>query len=175
MRIPNPTKLLPRPHHLLEVGRRAAGLLPGIPARNGESESEPVAPPRLKPLAPPNPSPVEIPKPKPTVKAKPSPRAKAKPKPTAKAKPRRKAKGKPKSAPAGTAAGGFPEPPGKDPGDISGDREPHHALNNPVGDPDPTAWPDPYDEASGTLDPHPAEDPDTQAVAEKLKREKLDD
>jgi len=37
---------------------------------------------------------------------------------------------------------GLPEPPGRDPGDISEDREPHHALNNPARDPDPTEWPE---------------------------------
>jgi hypothetical protein len=39
---------------------------------------------------------------------------------------------------------GTPEPPGKDPGDRTGE-PPHHALNNPVTDPDPTEWPDPYE------------------------------
>lgn len=24
-------------------------------------------------------------------------------------------------------------------------RDPHHELNNPVGEPDPTEWPDPYE------------------------------
>jgi hypothetical protein len=33
------------------------------------------------------------------------------------------------------------------------DREPHHALNNPVGEPDPTEWPDPYDTRPDPLDP----------------------
>jgi hypothetical protein len=42
-------------------------------------------------------------------------------------------------------ATGFPEPPGKDPGDVSGDPTPHTSLNVPVGEPDPTEWPDPYD------------------------------
>src|SRR5688572_22530394 len=42
----------------------------------------------------------------------------------------------------GEAVSGFPEPPGKDPGDISRDPEPHHALSNPVSEPDPTEWPD---------------------------------
>jgi hypothetical protein len=42
-------------------------------------------------------------------------------------------------------ASGFPEPPGKDPGDRSGDPTPHSSLNTPVGEPDPTEWPDPYD------------------------------
>jgi hypothetical protein len=31
------------------------------------------------------------------------------------------------------------------PGDRSKDADPHHALNNPAEDPDPTEWPDPYD------------------------------
>lgn len=59
---------------------------------------------------------------------------------------RRRAEGQPETAPAGTPATGFPEPPGKDPGDRSGDPTPHHSLNTPVGDPDPTGWPDPYDD-----------------------------
>ena len=41
--------------------------------------------------------------------------------------------------------GGFPEPPGKDPGDRSGDATPYSSLNTPVGEPDPTEYPDPYD------------------------------
>src|SRR5947199_10775125 len=41
---------------------------------------------------------------------------------------------------------GFPEPRGKDPGDRSHDSEPHHALNNPADRPDPTEWPDPYEQ-----------------------------
>src|SRR3954451_13908917 len=51
------------------------------------------------------------------------------------------------------APSGFPEPAGKDPGDISEDREPHHALNNPATDPDPTEWPDPYDKREDPRDP----------------------
>jgi hypothetical protein len=54
--------------------------------------------------------------------------------------------GQPKTAPAGTAATGFPEPPGRDPGDLSRRRSPYSALNHPVDEPDPTAWPDPYDD-----------------------------
>jgi hypothetical protein len=30
--------------------------------------------------------------------------------------------------------------------------DPHHALNNPVGKPDPTEWPDPYDVRDDPLD-----------------------
>lgn len=33
------------------------------------------------------------------------------------------------------------------------DREPHHELNNPVGDPDPTEWPDPYEKRPDPRDP----------------------
>jgi len=63
------------------------------------------------------------------------------------------------------AATGFPEPPGKDPGDISEDREhPKRALSNPVGDPDPTEWPDPYETRA---DPHDPEDPDGEPFGEE--------
>src|SRR5215203_3440412 len=78
------------------------------------------------------------------------------------------------------APSGIPEPPGKDPGDISRDRDPHHVLNNPVKNPDPTEWPDPYDKredprdpsdpdgeearpapgAQSTSEPHPSKDPE---------------
>jgi hypothetical protein len=95
------------------------------------------------------------------------------------------------------APSGFPEPPGKDPGDISKDREPHHVLNNPVKDPDPTEWPDPYHKredprdpadpdgepfgeephpATGsrsTSEPHPSQDPEAPDW-EGPKRDKLD-
>lgn len=85
---------------------------------------------------------------------------------------------------------GFPEPPGKDPGDISQDREPHHVLNNPATDPDPTEWPDPYDKredprdpddpdspatgAQSTSEPHPSKDPEAADRWEGPKRDKLD-
>ncbi len=88
------------------------------------------------------------------------------------------------------SGGGFPEPPGKDPGDISKDESPYHSLSNPVGDPDPTEWPDPYDKredprdaesgehtptgAHSTSEPHPSQDPEAQARHEKIERDKLD-
>ena len=53
--------------------------------------------------------------------------------------------GQPTTAPAGTPVSGFPEPPGKDPGDVSRQASPYAALNTPVTEPDPTEWPDPYD------------------------------
>jgi hypothetical protein len=55
------------------------------------------------------------------------------------------ATGQPETAPAGTPVSGFPEPPGKDPGDVSRERSRYAALNTPVGEPDPAQWPDPYD------------------------------
>jgi hypothetical protein len=90
------------------------------------------------------------------------------------------------------------ETPGSDPGDRSDDPEPHHALNNPVGDPDPTEWPDPYERrpdprdphdpgpepfgeephpstgSRSTSDPHPSQDPEADHW-EGPKRDKLDD
>jgi hypothetical protein len=59
---------------------------------------------------------------------------------------------------------GFPEPPGRDPGDRSGDPSPHHALNTPVGEPDPTEWPDPYDQREDPRDPP---DPDGEPFGEE--------
>jgi hypothetical protein len=88
----------------------------------------------------------------------------------------------PPTAPPGTPASGFPEPPGRDPGDVSRRESPYAALNTPVGEPDPTEWPDPYDKredprapadamvfpgehnpgtpvgATSTSDPHPDDD-----------------
>lgn len=76
--------------------------------------------------------------------------------------------------------------------------EPHHALNNPVGEPDPTEWPDPYERrpdprdppdpdgepfgeephaptgSQSTSAPHPAEDPEA-VPREALERDKPDD
>jgi hypothetical protein len=93
-------------------------------------------------------------------------------------------------------ATGFPEPPGKDPGDQRGGTTPHSSLNNPVGDPDPTEWPDPYDTrpdpkapsadpalteqphtptgATSTSEPHPSKDPEAE-YWEGPKKDKLDD
>ena len=96
-------------------------------------------------------------------------------------------------------ATGFPEPPGRDPGDLSKDRDPHHVLNNPASDPDPTEWPDPYEKrpdprdppdpdrapfgaephpatgSTSTSEPHPSQDPEAEPWAEGPKRDKLDD
>lgn len=52
------------------------------------------------------------------------------------------------------------------------DGEPHHALNNPIADPDPTEWPDPYEKREdprgeapapappSTSEPHPERNTD---------------
>ena len=88
----------------------------------------------------------------------------------------------PETAPPGEAVSGFPEPPG--PGDPASDpdHEPHHELSNPVGDADPTEYPDPYEtredprgpeagerredagtpKPQSTSEPHPARDPDRE-------------
>jgi hypothetical protein len=84
-----------------------------------------------------------------------------------------------------------------DPGDRSRDPTPHHALNNPATDPDPTEWPDPYDNredprdperphgdplldeshpqtgSRSTSEPHPSQDPEADPV-EGPKRDKVD-
>ena len=74
------------------------------------------------------------------------------------------------------------------PGDRSKDPEPHHALNNPVGEPDETEWPDPYEKrpdprfdedhpptgSRSTSEPHPSQDPEAEPW-EGPKRDKLDD
>jgi hypothetical protein len=70
------------------------------------------------------------------------------------------------------------------------ERDPHHPLNEPATEPDPTEWPDPYDRrpdplgpdspesvtagATSTSEPHPSEDPEA-VPEEKLERERLED
>ncbi len=93
---------------------------------------------------------------------------------------------------------GFPEPAGKDPGDRSQDPNPHHALSSPADNPDPTEWPDPYDDredprdpvdpdgapfgeqphvrsgVTSTSEPYPAQDPQAEPW-EGLKRDEVDE
>ena len=86
---------------------------------------------------------------------------------------------------------GFPEPPGDDPGDLTRHEDPHHVLNNPIDDPDPTEWPDPYEKradprdgqggdghtptgATSTSEPHPSQDIEADRV-EAPERDNLDD
>jgi hypothetical protein len=96
--------------------------------------------------------------------------------------------GNPETAPPGTAASGFPEPPMEDDQDVSRDENPHHALSNPVGDPDPTEWPDPYESRPdprgpdadphpgdrSSSEPHPSQDPEADQW-EAPERDNLDD
>jgi hypothetical protein len=172
------TALIPRPHHLVAAAKRTIELVPGLPG-GGEKPSQPVAVP-----PPPPPPPVE-----PVAKVKPAPRPKSK---STKPKARTSKAGaaKPKRAKPVKRTG---------PGDVSGDREPHHALNNPVGEPDPTEYPDPYERrpdprdaavdgggeqlkeeprsapgATSTSEPPIEQDPEAEALREKRDREKLD-
>ncbi len=79
------------------------------------------------------------------------------------------------------------------------DRSDHRPLNNPVGEPDPTEWPDPYEKrpdpwdpadpdgqpfgeqphpptgSTSTSEPHPSQDPEAEDRWEGPKRDKLDD
>ena len=72
-------------------------------------------------------------------------------------------------------------------GDRSQDAEAHHALNNPVGEPDETEWPDPYEQredpraedhpstgSTSTSDPHPSDDLEADAW-EAPERDNLDE
>lgn len=91
------------------------------------------------------------------------------------------------------------EQPRRDTGDNSTAPSPHHLLNNPVGDPDPTEWPDPYEKRSdprnpadseplpfgeqphpptgstSTSEPHPSQDPEAADRWDGPKRDKVDD
>lgn len=79
------------------------------------------------------------------------------------------------------------------------ERDPHHELNNPVGEPDPTEWPDPYERrddprdpadpdgmpfgesphaptgSTSTSEPHHDQDPIAAEREAKRNRDKLDD
>ena len=77
------------------------------------------------------------------------------------------------------------------------DHDPHHELNNPATDPDPTEWPDPYDRrpdprdpaaddepfgdeshtptgSTSTSEPHPDQDLQAEEQSERLARDNLD-
>jgi hypothetical protein len=86
-----------------------------------------------------------------------------------------------------------------EPGDISGDPSPYRSLGNPVQDPDPTEWPDPYEQredprdppdpdgepfgegahpqvgSTSTSEPHPSKDPEAGDRWEGPKKDRLDD
>jgi hypothetical protein len=88
------------------------------------------------------------PKPKP---AKPK-AAKAKPKAAPKPKSDKAKPPKPKAAPRPKPAAEKPKP-DAEPGNRSDDKGPHQALNNPIGDPDQTEYPDPYETRPDPRDP----------------------
>jgi hypothetical protein len=101
-----------------------------------------------KEKAPPKPKPA---KPK-AAKAKP----KAAPKPgSGKAKPPKPKPAAPKPKPAAEEPKPAAEKSGSgvEPGDRSHDKGPHQALNNPVGEPDETEYPDPYETRPDPRDP----------------------
>jgi hypothetical protein len=71
----------------------------------------------------------------------------------------------PERASDGEGSTGFPEEQADvAPGDRSNDASPYSALNNPVGEPDPTEWPDPYETREDPRDPP---DPDGQPFGEE--------
>ncbi|HVV91597.1 MAG TPA: hypothetical protein VHB53_13975 [Solirubrobacterales bacterium] len=109
----------------------------------------------------------------------------------------------PPTAPSGAAkspVGKAPPKPEAEPGDVTGGKDPHHALNNPVvDDPDMTEYPDPYetredprdpvdpDDAPFGAEPHPQtgaestseppleQDPEVESGGRPPRRENLDD
>lgn len=86
------------------------------------------------------------------------------------------------------AESGFPEPPLERDEDRRRDADPHHALGNPVDEPDPTEWPDPYDTREdprapdgrghsgdrSSSEPHPSKDLEAEHW-EGPKKDKLDE
>ena len=104
----------------------------------------------------------------------------------------------PRTADPGTAEGGFPEPPDAAAREHLAN-DPHHELNNPVGEPDPTEWPDPYERredprdppapdgepfgenphaptgSTSTSEPHPSQDLEAGEQWKAPERDKLDD
>lgn len=54
----------------------------------------------------------------------------------------------------------------------AGERDPHHALNNPVAEPDPTEYPDPYERRPDPRDPASV---DTAAVPADAEEEAEED
>lgn len=115
--------------------------------------------------APETPQPVAQPKPEPPRPAPESPAPKPKPKAakTAKAGKPKAAKAK-RATPPATTGTDAPTVPGAEPGDQRGGKDPHHSLNNPVVDPDPTEYPDPFDKRE---DPRAPQDPDGAPFGEE--------
>jgi hypothetical protein len=112
--------------------------------------------PIAKEKAPPKPKPAKPKAAKAKPKAAPKPKAAEKPG-SGKAKPP-----KPKAAPKPKPAAEKSKP--AEPGDRSHDKGPHQALNNPVGEPDETEYPDPYETRPDPRDPA---DPDGAPFGEE--------
>lgn len=178
-------------------GRRMATKRKPAPKPKAAEAKTKAAQAKLKAAKAPKPSkPPKPPKPK-ADKPEP-PKTKAdKPKPS---KP--KAAAKPKvdpDEPPATTGTDAPTVPGAEPGDQRGGKDPHHALNNPIADPDETEYPDPYDKredprdpvdpdgapfgeephpptgAESTSEPPPSQDPEVGDRARPPRRENLDD
>jgi hypothetical protein len=158
--------------------------------------------PKAGKAAPPKPKePKAGDKPKPAKPKADKPKA-AKPKPAKPPKAKADAgepKAAPKPKPAKATAVDAPPKPAFEPGDRSHDKEPHHALNNPVADPDETEYPDPFEKredprdpvdpddapfgeephpqvgSESTSEPPPALDPAVGDLAKPPKRDNLDD
>jgi hypothetical protein len=171
---------------------------------HGDDDGASADPIAETPTAPPGAEEKSVPRTKP---AKPrAPKAKAKPpKPKAdpprpKATPKAKPVPKPKAAePPRTTGTDAPPKPAAEPGNITGGKDPHHALNNPVDDPDLTEYPDPYEKREDPRDPvdpdgapfgeepHPPtgaestseppleQDPEVEDGGKPPRRDKLDD
>jgi hypothetical protein len=142
----------------------------------------PTAPPGAeeKPVPKPKPAKPKAAKPKPD---KPKPPVKPKP-PKPGAAPKRKAARPPRTT--GTDA---PPNPEAEPGNQTGGKDPHHALNRPVvDDPDLTEYPDPYDNredpldeahpqtgAESTSEPPLEQDPEVERGGKPPRGDNLDD
>ena len=168
------------------VARRVLG------GRGGSSEESEIGRHGPAPIAKTDGDEREVP-PKPQAAESKTPKGEA-----AKAKPRA-AKAKTEARPPLQTGTDAPPKPSVEPGNISLDREhPHRALSNPVGDPDETEYPDPFETredprdpgdpdgdlfgaevhpptgAASTSEPPPALDPEVGDRAKPPRRENLD-
>jgi hypothetical protein len=172
----------------LAVGGLVAKKVLGQGGDDDRASADPIA---ETPTAPPGAEEKPVPKPKPA-KPKatpPAPKAAPKPKPAAKPKAEKPA-AKPKAAkPPKTTGTDAPPKPEVEPGNQTGGKDPHHALNNPVvDDPDLTEYPDPYDtredplddarpeiNAKSTSEPPLQQDLEVEDGGKPPRRDKLDD
>jgi hypothetical protein len=200
----------------MAVGGLVAKRLRGHGGDHDGATADPIA---ETPTAPPGAEEKPVPKPKPAKPKPPrtapapnadKPKPKAPPKPKA-AKPKPKAEPEENAKPAGAKAPAKPKPakpkapkaakppkvtgtdappkPEVEPGNQTGGKDPHHALNNPVvDDPDLTEFPDPYDTredpladpdhptgAESTSEPPLQQDPELENGGKPPRRDKLDD